>query len=250
MLLHGSAGITGANDLWARDFAEIGVSTLLIDSFTARGISNTLEDQSQLGVLNMALDAYRALGMVRNHPRVDTSRIALIGFSRGGRTALYASLDRFNTMWNESGLEFAAYLPFYPDCTTTFIDDTKVRLAPVRIHHGDIDDYTSADRCIAYTEKLKAAGRDAQITIYKNAPHTFDSPLSPPKPMPLANATTVRKCVLTETTNGQIVSAPTGQPFTYADPCVERGPHIGYNPEAAKAARANVRESLKAIFKL
>jgi hypothetical protein len=34
------------------------------------------------------------------------------------------------------------------------------------------------------------------------------------------------------------------------DPSVERGPHAGYNAEAAKAARASVRESLRTIFKL
>ena len=39
-----------------------------------------------------------------------------MGFSRGGQATLYASLRRFQKMWDKSGIEFAAYIPFYPDC--------------------------------------------------------------------------------------------------------------------------------------
>ncbi len=250
VILHGSAGINGGSELWAREFAEMGVSTLLVDSFSGRGIVSTLDDQSQLGRLNMVVDAYRAIGKLKTHPRVDTSRIALMGFSRGGQAALYASLERFHGLWNSSGADFAAYIPFYSDCKTAFIDDVKVKPVPIRMHHGEADDYVPVSGCVAYAERLKAAGRDAQLTIYKDAHHVFDSPLSPAKPFVLAQAQTIRQCFMAETSLGEIVNVKSGQPFTYADPCVERGPHVGYNADAATAARASVRETLKMVFKL
>lgn len=250
VLLHGSAGINGGNELWAREFAEMGVSTLLVDSFTGRGIVETLADQTQLGRLNMVIDAYRAAAKLKDHPRVDASRIALIGFSRGGHAALYASLERFHGLWNDSGVDFAAYFPFYGDCKTAYIDDTKLKPAPIRMHHGEADDYVPASGCSAFADRLKAAGRDVQITLHKDALHVFDSPLSPVKPFVLAQAQTTRQCVMSEPSIGQIINTKTGQPFTYADPCVERGPHVGYNAEAAKSARASVRESLTSIFKM
>jgi dienelactone hydrolase len=250
IMLHGSAGINGGSELWAREFAQMGVSTLMVDSFSGRGIVSTLDDQSQLGRLNMVIDAYRAIDKIKTHPRVDASRIALMGFSRGGQAALLASMERFHGLWNSSGADFAAYVPFYSDCKTTFIDDVKVKPVPIRMHHGEADDYVPAAGCVTYVERLKAAGRDAQITLYKDAHHVFDSPISPAKPFVLAQAQTMRQCFMAEKPLGEIVNAKTGQTFTYADPCVERGPHVGYHAEAATAARASVRETLRAAFKL
>jgi len=58
--------------------------------------------------------------MLRSHPRVDPQRIILMGVSRGGQAALYASVKRFHQMWNKSGIEFAGYIAFYPDCAMTW----------------------------------------------------------------------------------------------------------------------------------
>lgn len=250
VLLHGSGALGGRDAQWAREFAEMGVSTLMIDAFTGRDIVTTSNNQGLLGRLNMIVDTYRALEKIKNHPRVDTSKVAMIGFSRGGQATLYASLERFHKMWNNSGVEFAAYFPFYPDCMTQFVEDTKVKPVPIRIHHGDVDDYNPAPQCQAYVERLKAAGAQVEIAIYKDAPHSFDGPLGSLTPNVSNNAMTVRNCVLKEEPLGQITNSKTGKAFTYEDPCVERNPHVGFHPEGAKAARAAVRETLKSVFKL
>jgi hypothetical protein len=49
---------------------------------------------------------------------------------------------------------------------------------------------------------------------------------------------------------GQIINADTRQPFTQADPCVERGPHLAYNPAAHAAAIQAVKDLLRATFRL
>ena len=177
VLIHGSGGMGANIEMWAREFNAMGVATFAIDGFTGRGLTQTSTNQALLGRLNFILDIYRGLDVLAKHPRVDPQRVVLMGFSRGGQAALYASLKRFHQLWNKSGVEFAAYIPFYPDCATTFAGDTDTADKPIRIFGGTPDDYNPIALCKAYAERLKAAGRDVQVTEYPNAPHSFDNPL-------------------------------------------------------------------------
>ncbi|MFP3891723.1 MAG: dienelactone hydrolase family protein [Ralstonia sp.] len=120
ILLHGSGGVLGYVMDWEQDFLSMGVATFVIDSFSSRGIVNTNSDQSQLGRLAQTEDAYRALGILSKHPRIDPTKVMLMGFSRGGQNALYASMKRFQRMHAPPGVQFAAYTP-------------SIRTAPTRI---------------------------------------------------------------------------------------------------------------------
>ena len=157
--------------------------------------------------MNFILDIYRGLDVLAKHPRVDPQRIVLMGFSRGGQAALYASLKRFHQLWNKSGVEFAAYIPFYPDCATTFADDTDTADKPIRIFGGTLDDYNPIALCKAYAERLKAAGRDVQITEYPA--RRVDNPSAAGRDS-LAAVASVRNC--------GIVEEP-----RYADQCHQQG---------------------------
>jgi dienelactone hydrolase len=97
-LLHGSGGINGGNEPWAKESNEMGIASLLLDSFSGRGLVSRSTDQALLGRLNMILDAYRAFDVLATHPRIDAARIAVIGFSRGGQSALYSSLRGRGTL--------------------------------------------------------------------------------------------------------------------------------------------------------
>jgi hypothetical protein len=57
VLLHGSGGANTRDDRWSRDLNDLGVATLLVDSFTGRGIVSTVADQSQLSELSGIIDA-------------------------------------------------------------------------------------------------------------------------------------------------------------------------------------------------
>ena len=249
VLLHLSGGIGGSITDWEQDLNAMGVATFIIDSFTARGIVNTISDQSQLGRLAMIVDAYRALDLLATHPRIDPMRIALMGFSRGGQAALYAGVKRFQRMHGAAGQEFAAYIPFYPDCGTTFRDDEDVTNKPIRLFHGSADDYNPVAPCRTYVERLKAKGKDVQLTEYAGAGHVFDA-RALKKPVKLDKAQTTRQCQLVETQGGVVVNSKTQQPFTYADPCVEYGPTIGYEEKASTEAKEAVKNFIKTTLKL
>jgi dienelactone hydrolase len=249
ILLHGSGGIEENAVLWERLFKSLDISTLAIDSFSGRGILSTVADQSQLGRLNMILDLYRSLAIVAAHPRVDPNRIAVIGFSRGGQAALYAALNRFQRMWNPSGIEPAAYIALYAPCITTYIDDTQVTDRPIRIFHGSSDDWVEIAPCRAYFERLRVTSKNVQMTEYRNTWHAFDYPSLPSKPIDVPYAQTTH-CVLKEEPIGTIINLATNKPFTYADACLGRNAHVAYSAEATRATEQAVKGLLKKVFKL
>ncbi len=241
VLLHGSGGVGGNIPDWEQDLNTTGVATFVLDSFTGRGIVNTLYDQSQLGLLTVIVDAYRALDVLGEHPRIDATRIALMGFSSGGRAALYASLKRFQRMHGPMGQEFAAYIAFYPPCGTAFRDDENVSDKPIRIFHGSGDDFVPVAPCRAYVERLKAKGKNVQLTEYPGAGHLFDGRAFQ-TPLRLERAQTRRRCKLAEAEDGVIINVKTEQPFTWADPCVEYGGTLAYNEKASTEARKAVKD--------
>lgn len=241
VLLHGSGGISGYVSDWEQELNSIGVATFVIDSFTARGIVNTNYDQALLGRLAMIVDAYRALDMLAKHSRIDPARIALMGFSRGGQAALYASLKRFQRLQGTVGREFAAHIVFYPSCGTAFIDDDDVTDKPIRLFHGTADDYVPVAPCRAYVERLKAKGKNVQLTEYAGAAHVFDG-RAYKAPVKLEKAQTWRNCQLAEAEGGSIINVAIKRPFSYSDSCVEYGPTLAYDEKAATEVRKAVKE--------
>lgn len=249
VIIHGSGGVGANIDRWSQELHSIGVATFIVDSFTGRGITSVVDNQEQLGSLAMIVDAYRALELLAKHPRIDASRIGLMGFSRGGRVALYASLRRFQRMHGASGVAFAIYLPFYPTCNVRYFEDESHSSKPLRLFHGAADDWVLVGPCREYVAALHAKGVDIRLTEYEGAYHAFDNPLLTNKAF-LPKAQTTRNCVLRERADGDISNAQTGQRFTFQDPCVERGATIVYDPAASAAAIAEVKEVLTATFGL
>src|SRR6201991_2792598 len=194
VLMHGSSGVGAGMDPWVRHFNAMGISTFVIDGFSGRGLTAVGPNQDLLGRLNFIVDIYRSLEILARHPRVDPDRIVLMGFSRGGQAALYASLGRFHKLWNKSGVQFAAYIPFYPDCSTSYAGETEVAERPIRIFHGIPDDYNPVASCKPYIQRLRETGRDVALTEYPDAQHGFDTPLNVGAVIVAAGAQTVRGC--------------------------------------------------------
>src|ERR1700754_5226498 len=251
VLMHGSSGVGAGMDPWVRHLNAMGISTFVIDGFSGRGLTAVGPNQALLGRLNFIVDIYRALDILAKHPRVDPDRIVLMGFSRGGQAALFATLNRFQKLWNKSGAQFAAYIPFYPDCSTSYATDTDIAARPIRIYHGTPDDYNPVASCKAYVARLQEAKRDVVLTEYPDSAHGFDGGLLGINTVGVsANAQTARNCHIREGEGGVLMNADTQAPFGYKDACIELNPHVGGNPATARAARKAVTDFLQTLFKL
>jgi dienelactone hydrolase len=248
IVVHGSGGAGAREDRWAHELTELGIAVFILDTFTGRGIVQTNTDQSQLETLSIIGDAYRALALLSKHPRIVTSKIALMGFSKGGDVTLRASMKRFQRMYAPPGIEFAAFLAFYAPCNTRYREDDQVTERPIRMFHGSVDNWVPVASCHDYVKRVQAGGKDIQLTEYSGAEHAFDNYLTPVREM--VDAQTSRRCSLEEAEGGVIINRETRRPFTLQDPCIERGAKLGYDAAATKEATNAVKKFLISLWKL
>jgi dienelactone hydrolase len=245
LLLHGSDGLSLSVERWAQELNGIGVATFVLDVFSGRGITSTVNDQSKLHSLALIVDAYKALGILIRHPRIDADRIAIMGFSKGAFAAIYSSNERFRKVYAPvNSARFAAHIGLYTPCNVTYHDDDKVTGAPIRLFHGTADDWVAIGPCRAYVDRLRKAGVDVTLTEYTGAQHGYDFFFLGAEPRRM-EATTTRNCQLEEGEHGLIVNSKTGKPYDVTrDPCVESGPHLSYNEAATAATVKAVKEFL------
>src|SRR5271165_927267 len=91
VIVHGRVGVGDHEDNWARELNRIGIAAFILDSFTGRNIGDTRANLSQSSPFTTLVDAYRALELLSGHPRIDSTKIAILGFSGGAMAALRAS---------------------------------------------------------------------------------------------------------------------------------------------------------------
>ena len=227
--MHGSGGINASGQAWANLLNRAGYATFMVDSFSGRGLTQVSTDQARLGRFAGVLDAFRAYEELAKHPRIDAQRVAVLGTSRGGTAVIYTAMRRFQSLWSPSFKAMASFA-LYPSCFDRLDQDEQTSM-PIHAFHGGIDDYASKVQCVAWLERLRAAGQPATNTDYPMAPHGFDNPLSPITPTVSKDAQSTRLCRISEQA-GALINIEEGRPFSYKDRCVTLGPSVGYEPKA------------------
>lgn len=245
VLIHGSGGVSGSMDLWVHALNQAGVATLVVDTFSGRGITSTVQDQTLLHSLAMMVDAYRGLDLLAKHPRIDASKISIMGFSKGAVASVFSASTRFKALYGSSA-KFASHIGLYTPCNTRFIGDTDVTGAPMRFFHGTSDDYVNVLPCRAFVNELKNQGVNVNLTEFSNTQHGYDSPLAPEK-LAVPTAQSTRNCQFVEKAKGEIFNAQSGASFSYTDPCVAVGAHVGHNPDSTAQTVRSVIEFLQSL---
>jgi dienelactone hydrolase len=220
----------------------------VVQSLGGRQIAEVCSGKHAINIASVLVDAYRALDLLAAHPRINADQIAILGFSFGGRTALWASQVRLHQRYGTNARTFAAYLAFYPTgCYIQLAEEERITGGPIRIFHGAADDWTPVGQCQAYVERLRSAGRDASLFSYAGAFHGFDNGYTGKVLIP--EALSPRNCTFREQ-DGKIIDVVTGAEATLDSPCVMRGVTVAYNAEAHQQAVRDVEVFLKALFRL
>lgn len=172
--LHGCGGLLGKNGElrsrhvdWGQRLVAAGYAVLFPDSYGSRRL------MSQCGVSPPALTARDRVADVRGaadwlarQPYVDPRKLALIGWSAGGSTVIWATAPRAAP----TGVDFRAAFAFYPGCRGFLRAPWTPRL-PLSILIGESDDWTPAAPCAELASRW-----DCVYMGFPGAYHGFDAP--------------------------------------------------------------------------
>lgn len=247
VILHGFGGVSDAREgFWARELAALGVASLVVESFTARGAGTSIDDQSRVSTAQGLRDAYAALGYLAQQEFIDPRRIGVMGMSWGGTVALRAA-DRRR---QGDGPGFAASIPLYPGCVAQYRNPRPG--APLLVLIGERDDYSGIQTCTEYLKRIRAAGGAAQLKVYPGAHHGFDGDARAGEVFS-PQAQNYRDCVLyieddgstTYGRTGELLDSPQKAFDLMRRDCMRSGATVGANARARTAALRDVKAFLK-----
>ncbi len=183
VLLHPCGGLEPFMRDWGQWLQSKGYVALVVDSFTARGVTNVCESRYPSWG-EAARDALGALRYLRTLPFVDAERVAVMGWSYGGAAALLLSREMFLDWADQQGKwsdqqgnhpGFRAAIALYPPCEMAGPD---IRVPLLMLLAGR-DDWTPARFCIEVTEQFKGGTLPVRSVVYATAVHGFDQPRQP-----------------------------------------------------------------------
>jgi dienelactone hydrolase len=174
VVMHGCGGLDSRlrNDVAGR-FVSQGYVVLVVDSFATRQMKTTCHNTHSDYLFNRTervYDAYGALEFLSGYPFVDTHRVALMGFSSGGVTALEATKVEGDEQLMAQ--KFKAAIAYYPTCSPREGDAT----VPTLIMVGQMDDWGPPALCRQRLTHLSGKGPEIQLDVYPGAFHDFDVP--------------------------------------------------------------------------
>ncbi len=210
VIVPSSSGVEDEREIYyAKELVKAGIAAVVVDSFTPRGLTDSVYDQSQLEVWDVENDAIAALQELVADKRFRANRIAIMGVSKGGSAAMNTAFSVRRKWMGADDEAFAAHIAISPDCTWTNrrVDSTG---APMLFMLAELDEQTPAQACLTQADRIEAAGnKRVQTKVYQGAHHAWEELGAAPEYDPKAE--NYSQCRVWIEDNGQMFSADTGE---------------------------------------
>ena len=176
-MLNAQGGIFGIYSQWAEHLRDRGYVVMLVDGFTPRGVTTAC------GRANSAVnpqdarprDAYGALWHLASLAYVRGDRVAVLGWSHGGGTVLYATTP--GVAARPADVAFRSAVAFYPAwCSASAHAFDWAPATPLLVLLGEKDNWTPSPPCHDLMERAQARGAAVEVEVYADSHHGFDSP--------------------------------------------------------------------------
>jgi dienelactone hydrolase len=166
-------GVTDVAKQYAEKAAKLGYVVLVADIY---GKNVRPKDMQEAGAVSdiykkdrnlMQARARAAYDQLRASARVDTSRLAAMGYCFGGGVALELA---------RSGADLNGVVTFHGNLDTPHPEQAKSIKGPVLVNHGADDPFVPADQVKAFEAEMRAGGVDWRLIQYGGAVHGFTNP--------------------------------------------------------------------------
>lgn len=161
IVAHGCAGfdVPAHARQWVRDIRSWGYNAVLVDSFTARGYPKGVCGMTPVRPTVRSRDMDAVADYIRSQSW-HKGKIAMIGFSHGGATALNVS--------SNPSTKIDAAVAYYPNCFWSFVGRDYARATiPTQVHLAQDDTWTPPGAC-------QSTFTNQQAHLYPNTGHAFD----------------------------------------------------------------------------
>jgi dienelactone hydrolase len=172
LIFHGSDGFKPNHEEIALKLAKEGLAALALNWFGGES------ERSHLDMIQ-ADDILQALSFLKQQPAVDSDRLGLVGFSRGGGLALImgslirqtkAIVNYFGlTSWKR-GMEEFRHLSLNQTDHLNFVSKIE---CPIISFHGDRDTVVPVEDTLNLDAVCRRYGVDHQHIIYPGVNHSF-----------------------------------------------------------------------------
>ncbi len=143
--------------------------------FDSRGVNSTVGNQINVTSESVIYDMAMSLNLLWDDPRIDNNKIYAAGWSLGGTATLFNAWVPLQESLNKPNASFSGYLMWYPGCLA-LPDLDKWDEDFMQIYIGEEDNWTPPKPCIELVDVINRNGGNANIEVYPNAFHSFDSP--------------------------------------------------------------------------
>jgi dienelactone hydrolase len=183
--MHGCAGLfsQGAVALryrdWAQHLTKAGFVVLYPDSYGSRGFGSqcTIRHGAVRTDRERVADANTARHWLQNQPYVEADKVALLGWSNGGISVLWA-VRRLATVPKDDTADFRSAVALYPGCRRLDNAAWSARI-PTLILVGAADDWSPPQACQRMVAGARGRSAGTSIVVYPGAYHDFDHPSRP-----------------------------------------------------------------------
>lgn len=173
LLAHEGPGLDDHQRSRADQLAELGYVAFALD-YQGGGRPMTDRQAMMARLDGLWHDPERTRGLARAgldillaQPRVDTARVAAIGYCFGGHLALELA---------RAGADLAAVVGFHPRLATPRPQDAGNITGKVLVCVGTADPLITVGERLVFEEQMTAAGVDWRMNLYGGAQHSFTHP--------------------------------------------------------------------------